>query len=118
MHVLYHHGLFHKAYPSLGTMSQTAKYTPQVSWDKFVVHYSLPESIISDQGQNLRVTLLLSCARWSEYKNCMPVCTSLWDGPILCGDGQNPYLYDRNLNTLWGGMHYSKIVNVNVSITL
>ena len=36
------------------TSSQTAKCTAQALWDKFVIHYSLPESRISDQGQKFQ----------------------------------------------------------------
>ena len=32
--------------------SHTTKCTAQALWDWFVVHYGLPENIISDQGQN------------------------------------------------------------------
>ena len=35
---------------ALVTSSQTAKCTTQALWDQFVVHYGLPESIISYQG--------------------------------------------------------------------
>ena len=30
--------------------SQTAKCTAQNLWDKFIVHYGLPEKILTDQG--------------------------------------------------------------------
>ena len=34
------------------TISQTAKCTAQNLWDKFIVHYDLPEKILTDQGHN------------------------------------------------------------------
>ena len=37
---------------ALITSSQTVKCTAQTFWDTFIVHYGLPESIVSDQGQN------------------------------------------------------------------
>ena len=41
---------FRRYAQALVTTSQTAKCRAQVLWNIFVVHYSLPESIISDQG--------------------------------------------------------------------
>ena len=32
------------------TSSQTDKFTAQNLWDKFIVHYVLPEKILTDQG--------------------------------------------------------------------
>ena len=32
------------------TSSQTARFTAQNLWDKFIVHYGLPEKILTDQG--------------------------------------------------------------------
>ena len=34
----------------IATSSQTAKCTAQNLWDKFIVHYWLPEKILTDQG--------------------------------------------------------------------
>ena len=34
------------------TGSQTAKCTAQNLWEKFIVHYALPEKILTDQGHN------------------------------------------------------------------
>ena len=36
----------------------TAKYTAQALWDQFIVHYGLPESIISDQDWNFKSDLI------------------------------------------------------------
>ena len=54
---------------ALVTSSQTAKCTAQALSDWFLVHGGLPESIISDQGQNLKVTSFQSCASWQKYRN-------------------------------------------------
>ena len=35
---------------ALVTSSQTVKCTAQNLWDKFIVHYGLPENILTDQG--------------------------------------------------------------------
>ena len=40
------------------TSSQTAKFTAQAFLDQFLVHYGLPESIISNQGQNFESDLI------------------------------------------------------------
>ena len=40
------------------TSSQTAKCTAQNLWDKFIVHYGLPEKILTDQGHNFKSDLL------------------------------------------------------------
>ena len=37
------------------TSSQTAKCTAQNLWGKIIIHYALPEKILTDQGCNLRV---------------------------------------------------------------
>ena len=40
------------------TSSQTAKCTAQNLLDKFIVHYELPEKILTDQGCNFESDLL------------------------------------------------------------
>ena len=40
------------------TSSQTAKCKMQNVWDKFIVHYGLPEKILTDQGRNYESDLL------------------------------------------------------------
>ena len=52
VHVLIITDHFMRHAQALLTSSQTAKCTAQAIWDQFVVHYGLPESKISDQGQN------------------------------------------------------------------
>ena len=34
------------------TRTQTVQMTARTLWDKFIVHYGLPEKILSDQGHN------------------------------------------------------------------
>ena len=40
------------------TRSQMAKCTAQNLWDKFNVHYGLPEKILTDQGRNFESDML------------------------------------------------------------
>ena len=40
------------------TSSQTAKCTAQSLYDKFIVHYGLPEKTLTDQGHNFESDLL------------------------------------------------------------
>ena len=40
------------------TSSQTAKCTVQNLWDKFIVHYVLPQKIVTDLGHNFESDLL------------------------------------------------------------
>ena len=40
------------------TRTQTAQTTAKTLWDKFIVHYGLPEKILSDQGQNFESQLV------------------------------------------------------------
>ena len=47
---------------------QTAKCTAKALSDRFIVHYDIPESIVSDQGQNFKVTSLQSCVSWKIWK--------------------------------------------------
>ena len=40
------------------SQSQTAQTTTKVLWDKFIVHYGLPEKILLDQGRNFESQLV------------------------------------------------------------
>ena len=40
------------------TPSQAAKVVTEILWDKYFVHYGLPEKIISDQGKNFESSLI------------------------------------------------------------
>ena len=51
VHVLIITDHFMRYAQGLVTSLETAKCTAQALWDQFVVHYGLPESIVSNQGQ-------------------------------------------------------------------
>ena len=40
------------------TRTQTAQTTARTQWDKFIVHYGLPEKILSDEGHNIESQLV------------------------------------------------------------
>ena len=48
--------------------SQTAKYTAQNLWDKFIVHYGLPEKMLTDQGCNFESDLLKALCEIAQVK--------------------------------------------------
>ena len=48
--------------------SQTAKCTVQNLWDKFIVHYGLPEKILTDQGWNFESDLLKALCEIAQVK--------------------------------------------------
>ena len=50
------------------TSSQTAKCTAQGLWDKFIVHYGVPEKILTDQGCNLESDLLRELCELAQVK--------------------------------------------------
>ena len=50
------------------TSSQTAKCTAQNLWDKFIVHYGLPEKILTDQGHNFESDLLKALYEIAQVK--------------------------------------------------
>ena len=47
---------------------QTAKCTGQNLWDKFIVHYGLPEKILTDQGHNFESNLLKALCEIVQVK--------------------------------------------------
>ena len=51
------------------TSSQTAKCTAQNLWDKFIVHYGLPEKILTDQGHNFESDLQWELCELAQVKN-------------------------------------------------
>ena len=53
---------------ALVTSSQTAKCTAQNVWDKFIVHYGLPEKILTDQGCNFESDLLKESCELAQVK--------------------------------------------------
>ena len=48
---------------------QTTKCTAQNLWDKFIVHYGLPEKILTDQGHNFESDLLKALCEIAQLKN-------------------------------------------------
>ena len=58
VHILIITDHFTRYSQALVTSSQTAKCRSQALWDRFIVHYGLPECIISDQGQNFESDLI------------------------------------------------------------
>ena len=50
------------------TSLQTAKCTAQNLWDKFIVHYELPEKILTDQGCNFESDLLKELCELAPVK--------------------------------------------------
>ena len=47
-------------------LSQTAKCTAQALWKRFIVHYGLPENIVSDQGLNFESDLIAEQCKLAE----------------------------------------------------
>ena len=50
--------------------SQTAKCTAQNLWDKFIVHYGLPEKILTGQECNFESNLLKALCEIAQVKKC------------------------------------------------
>ena len=57
------------------TKTQTAKMTAKTLWDKFIVHYGLPEKILMDQGWNFKSQVV---ADLCKLMGTQKVQTSLW----------------------------------------
>ena len=86
------HGLiitdhFTRQTQALVTSSRTDKGTAQDLWHCFVVHYGLPKSIVSDQGQNFRSNLISELCKLAKV---WKLCTSPYhlqtgnvNGPII-----------------------------------
>ena len=50
------------------TNLQMAKWTSQNLWDKFIVHYRLPEKILTDKGHNFESDLLKVLCKIAQVK--------------------------------------------------
>ena len=50
------------------TLSQMAKVVSQILWDKYFVHYGLPEKIISEQGKNFESSLIEELCALTQVK--------------------------------------------------
>ena len=54
------------------TQSQTALTTAKALWDNFIVHYGLPEKILSDQGRNFESELIAELCRLMGTQKVRP----------------------------------------------
>ena len=50
------------------TPTQTARVVAQTLWDKFFMHYGLPEKCVSDQGRNFKSSLISALCKVSKIK--------------------------------------------------
>ena len=71
IHILIITGHFMRYAHALITSSQTAKCTTQALWDQFIVHYGLPECIISDQGKTFESDLTSELCKLERVGNCI-----------------------------------------------
>ena len=72
IHILVITDHFTRYTQAIVTSSQTTKCTAQNLWGKFIVHYGLPEMILTDQGHNFESDLLKALceiAQSEENKN-------------------------------------------------
>ena len=75
VHVLIITDHFMRYAQALVTAWQTANWTAQALLDQSVVHYGLPESLIYDNGWNLKVISFQNCASWQKSRSYILVCT-------------------------------------------
>ena len=68
VHILVITDHFTQYVPAIVTSLQTAKSTVQNLWDKFTVHYGLPENILTDQGFNFESDLLKALCEIVQVK--------------------------------------------------
>ena len=68
VHILVITDHFMRYAQAIVTSSQTAKCTAQNLWDKFIVHYGLPEQILTDQGHNFESDLLKALCEIAQVK--------------------------------------------------
>ena len=68
VHILVTTDHFTRYAQAIVTSSQTAKSTAQNLWDKFIVHYGLPEMILTDQGHNFESDLLKALCEIAQVK--------------------------------------------------
>ena len=71
--VMDHFTHYAKASVTQSQMAQTMAKTP---WDNFIVHYSLPKKILSDQGSNFESELIIDLCKLMGIKKLR---TSLYD---------------------------------------
>ena len=68
VHILVITDHFTRYAQAIVTSLQTAKCTTQNLWDKFIVHYGLPEKILTDQGHNFESDLLKALCQIAQVK--------------------------------------------------
>ena len=68
VHILVITDHFTRYAQAIVTSLQTAKCTAQNLWDKFIVHYGLPEKILTDQGHNFESDLLKALCEIAQVK--------------------------------------------------
>ena len=68
IHILVITDHFSRYAQAIVTSLQTAKCTTQNLWDKFIVHYGLPEKILTDQGHNFESNLLMALCEIAQVK--------------------------------------------------
>ena len=61
-------GLCTRYAQAIATMSQTAKLMAQALWDKFIMLYRLPESVLSEQGRNFESVLVVKPSKLAQIK--------------------------------------------------
>ena len=61
-------GHFTRDAQAIVTSLQMAKCTAQNLWDKFIVHYGLPEKILTDQRHNFECNLLKALSEIAQVK--------------------------------------------------
>ena len=68
VHILVITDHFTRYAQAIVTSLQTAKCTAQNLWDKFIVHYGLPEKMLTDQGHNFERNLLKALCKIAQVK--------------------------------------------------
>ena len=68
VHILVMTDHFTRYAQAIVTSLQTTKCTAQNFWDKFIVHYGLPEKILTDQGHNFESDLLKALCEIAQVK--------------------------------------------------
>ena len=68
VHILVITNHFTRYAQAIVTSLQTAKCTAQNLWDKFKVHYGIPEIILTDQGHNFESNLLKALYEIAQVK--------------------------------------------------
>ena len=68
IHILVITDHFKRYAQSIVTSLQTAKCTTQNLWDDFIVHYGLPEKILTDQGCNFESDLMKALCEIAQVK--------------------------------------------------